>query len=491
MLVTLDRTRPLAEQLAEELARRIREGEPAPGERLPASRRLARQLAVSRNTVVAVYQQLAAEGYLETHGAGGTRVSRDLPAGLPRVAPSAAPARRRGPISREARRIEKHGAIFSPVTLLERELRWNFDFNASTSDASSRRAWNRILRRVSARFEERAAPWDFTRRAGALHDALVRHLRLTRGVRCEPHQIILLTSGHQAMHLAVRLLLEPGQGAALEDPHYLGIRNALAARGAKLVPVGVDDHGLIVDGLPRRRGTARFVYTTPSCQWPTSVVMPLARRMALLDWARRHDAWILENDHNCEYRYEGSPVPSIQGLDDSERTLYVGTVSRLFSPPLAVAYLVVPDSLARAFRAASLLEGVNVSRQEQDALAEFLGSGEMEKLLRRVWRRTREQRQRLREALERLDEPSLEIQPSAGGLHLHVRLLDWSVAAVDDLVREAETLDVGVSPDAPYHLRCAKHPGVLLGFANLDPVDLEEGVRRFGVALRRVRSHRH
>lgn len=486
MILALDRRRPLAEQLYDEIGRRIREGELAPGDRLPASRRLAAEIGVGRNTVVAAYQQLAAEGYLETAGAGGTRVSRDLPVRPLRFVGAPATSRRRGRISAEARRIVKHGAIFAPVTIAERRLRWNFDFNANVSDAAARRAWARILRRTAARYEDRAAPFDFSRRPGPLHEALVRHLLLTRGVRCDPRRIVVLSSGHQAMHLAVRLLLEPGDGAAVEDPHYLGIRNALRARGARLLPVGVDRQGLLVDRLPRRPGAARMVYTTPSCQLPTGVVMPLARRLALLDWARRHDAWILENDHNSEYRYEGPPVPSIQGLDESERTLYVGGLSRLFSPPLAIGYLVVPLPLEEPFRAATLLEGIAPSRLEQEAMAEFLVSGEMEKLLRRVWRRTRGQRRRLRDALARLGEPSLEVQRSSGGLHLHVRLRGWTVAAVDRLVRFAEELDVGVSPDAPYHLRRARHPGLLLGFANLEPEELSEGVRRFGVALRRA-----
>ncbi|GJM44305.1 MAG: GntR family transcriptional regulator [Gemmatimonadota bacterium] len=495
MLLRLDPLRPLAEQVYEALGTAIRTGELAAGERLPPSRRLAIDLGVSRNTVVAAYQQLQAEGYVETRGAAGTRVARDIPSrGLPGAQPATPPAaapagprRRPGTLSREGQRVLRAGSVFAPSTLLDRShLPWNFDYNTTVSDPIARRAWHRVLRRVSSRYEPEAARFDFRRQPGPLHEALVDHLRLTRGVVSESRRIILTNSAQQAFQLAARLTVNPGDSVVVEDPHYLGVRRTLATQGARIVPVGVDRHGLRVDRLPRT-GRPRLVYTTPSHQFPTGAVQPLGRRLMLLDWARRHRAWILENDHNCEYRYEGTSVPSIQGLDDGDRVIYVGSFNRLFSPPPALGFMVVPESLVEVFRAGALIDGVAISRLEQEALAEFFTSRDMEKLLRRAWRNARAARGELLSALRALPRSDAEIHAAATGMHLHVALRGWSLDEVRRLVARAEELGVGVYPDEPFYLKPAANPGLLLGFWPLSADEIHEGVSRLGQAMRDIR----
>lgn len=488
-LLSLDHTRPLAEQIYSGLAVAIGSGALPAGERLPPSRQLARDLGVSRNTVVNAYQQLQAEGYLETAGAAGTRVSPDLPrAGAAASRRERTRGRSRPPrVSGEGRRHVRHPTIFAPLTTAKRaNLDVDFDYNVNVSDPAGRRAWARALRRTASRFEMQVGDFDFTRRPGPLHEGLVRHLRLTRGVRATPERILLLPSVQSALAIAVRTLADPGDAIALEDPHYVGIRTTARIQGLRILPIPVDDQGLCVDRLPGRTSRARILYTTPSHQWPSGVVQPVARRLTALEWARGRDAWILENDHNCEYRYEGTPVPSIQGLDDSGRTLYFGAFNRMFSPPPAMGFLVVPDALVDTFRAASLEAGATISRIEQEAMAEFLRSGEIERLLRRVWRRTRERRRLVLTALAEASPQGTEVRAGASGLHIHLRFPGRTVEDVERIAEEARRRGVGVYPDAPFHLVPARAPGLLVGFARPPRERLVEGILRLAEAIAAV-----
>ncbi|HUK63428.1 MAG TPA: PLP-dependent aminotransferase family protein, partial [Dongiaceae bacterium] len=425
--------------------------------------------------------------YVEACGTRGTVVAHDPPRTAldrpPRARASASPPRPGGRISREGRAVRRFGEIFAPLTRVERTgLRWDFRYNASVADPTSRRAWTRIARRRARSHETSPPPWNPARRPGLLNELLARHLALTRGVRCEPRQIVLVGSPQSAFHLAAWLLLEPGDLVAMEDPHYLGVRHTFLARGARVQPVPVDERGLRTDLLPRGRG-ARLVYTTPSHQWPTGAALPLARRYELLEWARRERAWIVENDHNCEHLYEGTAVESVQGLDESDRVIHVGTFSRLLDPYPSIAYVVVPTSLIDVFRGATNLDGASFSALEIETLAEFISGGHLERLLRRASRRMRALRKCLLDALRELPAP-VAVRPSTGGLHLYVRLPGWSGQDVDDLVRLAAGVGVGIYPGAPFYLRPPATPGFLLGFAQMRPEDIREGLARLAPLLR-------
>jgi GntR family transcriptional regulator/MocR family aminotransferase len=225
------------------------------------------------------------------------------------------------------------------------------------------------------------------------------------------------------------------------------------------------------------------VYTTPSHQWPTGAALPLARRYQLLEWARRERAWIVENDHNCEYLYEGTAVESVQGLDDSDRVIHVGTFSRLFDPYPTIAYTVVPRSLVDLFRGGSNLDGASFSALDIETLCEFISGGHLERLLRRASRRMRALRKCLLDGLRELPAP-VEIRPSTGGLHVYVRLPGWGVRDVDDLVTRAARIGVGIYPGAPFYLRAPDTPGFLLGFAQMQPAEIRAGLARLAPLLR-------
>jgi len=505
ILVMLDRSRPLGDQVYLQLREAVLGGTLRPGDRLPATRQLAASLHIARNTVAAAYARLRMEGYVTGMRSRGTRVSGDLPRSAFRPPSERSPAASRSPraggrrpggpsprirISRYGRRVLARPDIFPPAVRTDRSrLDIDFDYNVNLSDAASRRAWSRLLRRASARHEIAAPRYDFRRGPEPLQAALARHLRLTRGVIAQPEQIIVTAAYQGAFHLAARVLMNPGDGVVIEDPQAIRVRHAFLTAGMRLHAVGGDASGMRTDRLPRpgrTRGTAggiRLAYTSASCGWVTGAMLPLARRLALLEWARRSDAWIIENDHNSEYVYHGTPVQSLQGLDQDGRVIYVGTLSRLLAPDPLIGFLVVPERLVEAFAAAALVEGHYASPLDREVLARFIDSGEMEALLRRATRRLRERRHALLEALASLDGVTVSVHDAQGGLHLHATLPRVAAADLDLLVASAARAGIGVFPDRPYYIRAPRVPGLLLGFAGLDARSIAGGVARLGALI--------
>ena len=483
MLVSIDRSRPLAEQIYRRLRGDILAGRLRPGVKLPSSRALARELSVSRNTVLATYEHLAAEGYVEGAGARGTRVSGVSGERLKRSRERRSAGQRQrgrpaGKLSADAKRLRREPGIFAPLTLEKPAgLRWDFDYNVNMSDPTSRRAWGKLLRRRAAVHEATVARLDFRRDPGRLHEAIARHLRSTRGVQCAPEQVLVVPSSQVAIQWAAWLLVDPGEPVALEDPHYVGARTTFRGAGARLAPVPADDQGLRPEKLPR--GGARLLYIAPSHHWPTGAVLPFARRIEILSWASRHRAWVFENDHNCGYRHEGPALESLQGLDPS-RVLHTGSFHWLLSPESTIAYLVVPPALVETFRAAQSLAAGRPSLLEAEVLTAMLETGEIERLVRRVVRRLSGLRASLGGALEKAVGPEAVVRAPASGLHFHVSFPGRTTGEVDGWVAAAAAAGVGVYPDRPFHLRPARAPGLLFGVGKMGADDLREGVERFG-----------
>ena len=466
-----DRTSPVAlhRQLATHLRDAVLAGELAGGTRLHASRALAEQLGVSRNTVTQAIDELVAEGYLETRIGAGTYVATGLTL---RARGASAPDAVAPRISVRARRFAPH--LHDPDGGSEPALfRPGVPDLALFPDAVWRRVANRWLDSAQTR------GYGDPRGYRALREAIATHLRQTRGVTLGADNVIVLEGTRAALALIADVLLDPGDALAVEDPGYAAMHDAASAAGATNVPVPLDDEGFDVARAP---SNARVAYVTPSHQYPTGVVMGLRRRLDLLDWARAVGSYVVEDDYDAEFRYDGPPLPALQGLD-SARVLYVGTFSKTLAPGLRVAWIVVPDALADAFGAARAVSSGGPSFPLQAALAAFVAEGHFALHVRRAAQRYRERRDALVGALERRLGGAVRVQGAATGLHVVARF-----DGDDVVVAQAAAAHGVVAPALSRYALDGHGPtGLVLGFAAGDPRAIERAAER----LERAFAARH
>jgi GntR family transcriptional regulator/MocR family aminotransferase len=458
---------PRHRRIYEQVRQGILDGRLRPGERLPATRQLAAQLGVARITVARAYEDLAAAGFVEGRPGSGTYVTGG--SGRAPATPTAAAPRR---LSTWSRRVlgGAPSAPSDPAPALP------FDFEPGTPDwdAFPRRIWWRLvgrrLREGGMALRRYGDPAGFME----LREAIARHIGVSRAVVCRPEQVVIVNGAQQATDLLARLLLEPGDRVIVEDPGYPEARVLLSAYGARLEPVPVDEAGLDVGRLPE--DGARLVYVTPSHQFPTGVTLPLERRLRLLAWAEAHDALILEDDYDSEFRHAGSPVESLQGLDRSGRVIYFGTFSTVLFPQMRVGYVVLPGDLVEPFVQAKWLADRGTGTLEQQALADFLSEGHFARHLRRMRRLGRARRDALLAALRRHFGTSVALPSAATGMHVMVRLEGIDAAA---LAAGARRRGVGVYPAAPYYAaRSADPSALLLGFGALNERAIDAGIAR-------------
>jgi len=291
-------------------------------------------------------------------------------------------------------------------------------------------------------------------------------------VVCDPSEVIIVNGSQQTLDLVARVLVERGDRVAIEDPHYTGTREVLRAAGAQLLPVPVHREGLNPAQLPEH---ASVVFVTPSHQFPTGAILPLARRLALLAWARRKNSVIVENDHDGEFHYEGRPLESLQGLDTEGRIVYIGTFSRTVFPALRIGYLIVPKSLATAFTAAKWLNDLHSATLEQQTLAEFISTGMYERHLRRLRRRNTARRGFLLDAIHKYLGERVEVTGDGSGAHVVL----WPRKRVSEntIVAHAAARGVGVYGISHCFLTRPSRPGVILGYSRMNEKEIREGIR--------------
>ncbi|MEZ5859913.1 MAG: PLP-dependent aminotransferase family protein [Geminicoccaceae bacterium] len=308
-----------------------------------------------------------------------------------------------------------------------------------------------------------------------LREALAAHLGAARAVRCTAEQVFIVSGAQQALDLAARVLLDPGDRVWVEEPGYAGLIGALLAGGATVVPVPVDEQGLDVAGGRRRAATARMACVSPSHQFPLGLTMSLARRLELLDWARGADAFILEDDYDSEYRYAGRPLAALQGLDEDGRVIYVGTMSKVMFPALRLGYMVVPPHLVDSFAAIRRLTDTHPSMLVQPALAEFIRDGSLAAHIRRMRALYADRQALLLEAARRHLGERLALRPAEAGMHL-VGYLEDGTSDLALAVR-AGRLGVEVTPLAALYQERPDRSGLLLGYAGLHGSEIESGMR--------------
>jgi GntR family transcriptional regulator/MocR family aminotransferase len=338
--------------------------------------------------------------------------------------------------------------------------------------------WRRILLRSARKAPVAELDYGPTGGSAALREAIRAHVRRSRAVACDPSQVMVVNGSQQALDLIARVLIERGDRVAMEDPSYQGAREILRAAGARLLPVEVDREGLIPVKLPEK---ARLAFVTPSHQFPTGAILSLARRLELLQWARRKSAVIVEDDYDGEFRYEGQPLESLQGLDREGRVIYIGTFSRTVFPALRIGYMVAPKKLLPAFAAAKWLCDRHTATLEQEALAEFISGGMYERYLRRVRRRNAARRQALLDAAGQYLGDRVKVTGDGAGAHVVL----WPRYRVreEDVITGAASRGVGVYGVSPYFLKKARRPGIMLGYSRLKETEIREGIRRLSEAM--------
>ena len=470
---------PLHLQLYGQLRQAILRGAFKPGTRLQSTRQLASELKVSRNTVASAYEQLLAEGYIAGRIGSGTYVSSAIPDELLFTHTKDLPER--------GRDLSLRGKLLVDTIL-----------NISLRPAAFRPFSHGVPALAEFPFEEwqqlALRRWhdpthdvlDYGSPAGhrGLRESIAEYLISARAVKCEPDQIIIVSGAQQGIDVVCRLLIDTGDPVWMEDPGYLAARAAFASAGAQVIPVPVDEEGIDVAEGEKLSATARLVYVTPSHQYPIGVTMSLTRRLALLEWASRSGAWIIEDDYDSDYRYSGRPLPALQGLDAEGRVIYIGTFSKVLLPALRLGYVVVPRDLVSSFLAARDVLSRSSQSMDQAILSDFMRSGQFTRHIRRMRQLYAKRQSVLLQAANSELGDLLEIRPEHSGIHL----VGWLPPKIADTQVSVEAHKEGVEsqPLSAYSMRKLKRGGLVLGYAAFSENEIRVAIQKLGVVLKRM-----
>ncbi|HYD93732.1 MAG TPA: PLP-dependent aminotransferase family protein [Noviherbaspirillum sp.] len=476
LLPLLEQGSALPGTLATRVYRAIRaailDGTLREGERLPSTRTLAADLAVSRSTAEAAYAQLEDEGYVRRGVGSGSYVgsapvARTGDGSAARLPPPSAPSPR---FSERGRAVALAGACIDARAIRA------FSAGMPALDAFPAQTWQRLLARQARRDPASWMMYSDPQGLPSLREAIAQYLALSRGVHCDASQVIVLGSSQQALGLIAMMMLDAGDPVWLEEPGYRGAQTAFAAAGATLVPVPVDADGFCVEQGLRLAPQAKLAYVTPSHQYPLGMTLSLARRLQLLAWARDNGAWIVEDDYDSEFHYDSRPVSAIQGLDRQQRVLYVGTFSKVLYPGLRLAYLVVPKPMVAAFVTARTQVDGHAPALMQAALADFMQDGHFMAHVRRMRELYRARRDILMEELQRHLGDRLLPQASQGGMQAACLLADQRTADTR-IADEAAAAGIDLPPLSRLYLGAKQRNGFVMGFSALAPSDIRAGAR--------------
>ncbi len=456
-----------------------------PGAPVPATRDLGRQIGVSRNTVTAAYEELIAQGYLYTERAVGTFVAKTLPDTLIR-SPDSIDDLRSGAEHRALNLPLPYGG--RGLTGLHRPaqpgLAADFVFGRADPRSFPERIWRKLIVECLGGAAERMSEYSHPAGLPELRQLIVNHLATTRGMVASTEQLLLVAGFQQGIDLVAHLFVGTRTPVVMEAPTYRGAAFLFESYGAQVIPVAVDAHGVDVRQLPQRR--VKLVYVTPSHQFPTGGTMPLHRRLALLEWAARNGAYILEIDYDADYRYEGAPLPTLQSLDRNGCVIYVNSFTRTLGPGLRIGYMLLPRDLVRTAVTIKSLMDNGLPWLEQATLAQFIRDGSYDTHLRRL-RTAHEARRNALVGALRARLPEVRVQGADAGQHVLLRLPESCPPAVE-VQAAARGFGTGVYPlsDSPVwfhellpgHERC-----LMLGYGHLAEEQIERGIEGLAQAL--------
>jgi GntR family transcriptional regulator / MocR family aminotransferase len=462
----------------------ILEGRLRPGLCLPATRDLARQYGLSRGTIVNAFDQLKSEGYLEASRGSGTFVSRILPDALLQVSCDPGSQPRMGRVAPVAegkpkRRVSNYAKRLRPFPNFQLRPSHAFRANLPALDLFPTTLWAQItakrLRRASMNLLLGCDSMGYR----PLREAVADYLVTSRGAKCAPDQIAIVSGAQEALDLVTRIFLNPGDRVCMEEPGYIGAAMVFEAAGANVSAATLDDQGMKLH--PQRLRGSRLIYVTPGHQFPLGITMSLPRRLALLEWARRSGALILEDDYDSEYRYSGRPVPALQGLDRDGIVLLAGSFSKVLFPSLRLGYLVIPSDLLHYFAANLSVTTRHAPVLEQAVLCDFISQGHFGRHLRRMRQVYAERRSVLLESARQNLVGLLEISSVEAGL----QTAGWLGGAMnaESATKAAAARGVEVIPLSAYHRGRPAREGLQLGFAAVDAKEIRRGVTELAIAL--------
>ncbi|MDQ7969724.1 MAG: PLP-dependent aminotransferase family protein [Oxalicibacterium faecigallinarum] len=447
---------PMYLQICQRFKKAIEQGHLRAGDRVPAVRALATELNLARGTVDMAYRILTDEGYFQVRGAAGTVVSPTLPQAVvskPQV---------EIPKSSSAVIVDHDGKAPKPLQL-----------GLPALDAFPRKVWNRLVTHRLRGSEPMRLGYPNPQGFEELRERIATYLGVSRGVTCVPEQVFITTGLRTTLELTLSSLSSPGDAFWFEDPGYILARPFLQNAAVEVVPVPVDEHGLMVDEGRRLSPYARFAMVTPSHQSPLGVTLSLERRMALLDWASNAGGWIIEDDYDSEFRYQGRPLPALKSLDKNDRVIYAGTFSKVMFPGLRLAYAVAPLSAVARFQAVSSNLNAGCPYLLQASVADFMAEGHFPRHLKKMRQLYAQRRAVMQQVFQKTlgDRVRIDLQP--GGLHVLAKLAE----SENDIALAAQARDAGLAihPLSRWYINAKPRQGLMMGFANVP--DEKEALR--------------
>ena len=472
-VIAVDRRsrKPLHSQIYDAYRASILSGKLTLGQQVPSTRALSTELGISRIPVLEAYSQLLAEGYLETRPGAGTFISCSLP---DEILCQFGDSR---PVEAGSRTLSRRAA--SAVWRARGPWVTNsgpFSVGQLAFDHFPFQVWSTLVKRHARKVSSNSMNYSDTLGHQEFRAAIAHYLGTARGVQCDSQQIMIVSGSQQALDICAHVLTDPGDSVWIEEPGYEPLRRILAMADCRLVPVRVDEEGLDVAAGVKRSPGARAVYVTPSHQFPLGAVMTASRRLQLLDWAHKANAWIVEDDYDSEYRYESMPIPSLQGLDRGSRVIYIGTFSKTLFPSLRLGYMVIPPDLVDRFTALRRARDICAPHFFQVVLTDFIEQGHYARHIRKTRLLYKERRSTLVEALRRTFDSRLQILGASAGMHLVVTL----PSGLDDVqisVRAAET-KLWLWPLSTTYAGKNVRQGFILGFGSTSLTGITKGVSR-------------
>ena len=483
LAIHLDRTStiPLYRQLIEEIRQGVLSGRLKPNQKLPSSRSLAKSLIISRSTVTQSYEQLESEGYLETRRSSGTYVCKQIPDEWLKSSAIAPVTNNTIAKNLSLSQFGKNLTSIGSLQVFEPDYEISFRYGNPAVKYFPMQQWRKLL----VRYHNSSDLLNYAADSAGyfpLRVEIASYLQRSRAVRCTPEQVIMVNGSQQALDLIARLVLNPGDWVAMEDPGYLGARYCFKGQLANIQPVPVNSEGLEVKTLSSCPQKFKLVYVTPSHQFPSGVTLSLTQRIALLQWAEKTDTLIIEDDYDSEYRYQTQPIPALQGMDRSESVIYIGTFSKILFPSLRIGYLVVPHNWIPVIRKAKWLCDRFCPVLEQYALTDWIKLGHFERHIRRMRQLYDSRRQALVAALKRHFAKRVTIIGENAGIHVMVKI---QTALPDEVViQKAAAVGVGLISAREYYLKRTSQGEFIFGYAQLDEHRIEQGIIRLSQAIK-------